>query len=129
MQFPDLADAAEWGFLAVRVVIGIIFIVHGLPKIRQAKQMAEQMPWGPGLVTTHGVVEIAAGALLALGVLTQIAAIPLAIIMIGAIILKITQFKTGFASMTSTGWEFDLLLLAGLLLLFLAGPGDLALQT
>ena len=59
---------------------------------------------------------------------TQIAVIPLIIIMIGAIILKMTQLNTGFSSMEATGWEFDLMILAGLVLLFLAGPGDLAVQ-
>jgi uncharacterized membrane protein YphA (DoxX/SURF4 family) len=40
-----------------------------------------------------------------------------------------TRFNTGFYSQSTTGWEFDLLILAGLLLLFLAGPGELAIQS
>jgi dipeptide/tripeptide permease len=55
-------------------------------------------------------------------------AIAFALIMIGAILLKNTQWKTGFASQQTTGWEFDLLILAGVALLFLAGPGDIAIQ-
>lgn len=128
MLWPELADAAEWGFLALRVVIGIIFIAHGLPKITQSQQMAEMMPWGAGLVMVHGAVEVVGGVLLALGLITQIVAIVFGVIMIGAIFVKGTQMKTGFAPMGAAGWEWDLVLLAGLLLLFLAGPGDLAID-
>jgi putative oxidoreductase len=133
MQWPELADAAEWGFLALRVVIGVIFVVHGWPKITGGKQMAEAMSGEPNpgvatMLTVQGVVELAAGILVGVGLITQIAVIPLMIIMIGAIILKIVQIKTGFSSMEATGWEFDLVILAGLVLLFLAGPGDLAIQ-
>jgi len=96
--------------------------------------MAEMMTGGPNpamatVFTTQGMVEVAAGVLLAVGIITQIVAIPLAIIMIGAIVLKIIRFKTGFFSQATTGWEFDLLILAGLVLLFLAGPGELAIQS
>lgn len=134
MQFPDLVDSAEWGFLALRVVIGVIFIVHGLPKITGAKGMVEAMTGAPNpamaaLFTILGVVEVVGGTLLALGVLTQIVVIPLMIVMLGAITVKNTQMKTGFTSHETTGWELDLLILTGLLLLFLAGPGELAIQT
>jgi putative oxidoreductase len=134
MQFPALADFAEWGVLAIRVVIGIIFIVHGWPKITGGKNMAEAMTGSPNptmaaIFTIQGLVEVAGGLLIALGIITQIAAIPLAIIMLGAIYLKMTRFNTGFYSQSTTGWEFDLLILAGLLLLFLAGPGELAIQS
>ena len=134
MQFPDLADSAEWGFLALRVVLGVIFVVHGWPKVAGGKKMAEMMTGGPNpamatVFTTQGMVEVAGGVLLAVGIITQIVAVPLAIIMIGAIVLKITRFKTGFFSQATTGWEFDLLILAGLVLLFLAGPGELAIQS
>ncbi len=134
MQFPDLAQYSEWGLLALRVAIGVIFVVHGWPKITGSRQMAEAMSGGPSagmtaVFTIQGLVEVAGGVLLALGVVTQIAVLPLAVIMLGAIALKMTRFKTGFYSQTATGWEFDLLILAGLVLLFLAGPGELAIQS
>lgn len=134
MQWPELADAAEWGFLALRIVIAVIFIVHGWPKIPGGKQMAEMMSGKPNpgmaaMLNVQGVVEIAAGILVGVGLITQIAVIPLAIIMIGAIILKMTQMNTGFFAQEATGWEFDLLILAALVLLFLAGPSELAIQT
>jgi uncharacterized membrane protein YphA (DoxX/SURF4 family) len=130
----DLADQAEWGLLALRIAIGGIFIVHGWPKITGARGMAAAMGGGEakpvmvGIFTIQGVVEAVGGVLLILGVLTQLVALAFAIIMIGAILLKNTQWKTGFMSRQTTGWEFDLVLLAANFLLFLTGPGELAIQ-
>jgi putative oxidoreductase len=130
----DLADQAEWGLLALRIAIGGIFIVHGWPKITGARGMAAAMGGGEakpvmvGIFTIQGIVEAVGGVLLILGVLTQLVALAFAIIMIGAILLKNTQWKTGFMSRQTTGWEFDLVLLAANFLLFLTGPGELAIQ-
>ncbi|MGH2653782.1 MAG: DoxX family protein [Actinomycetota bacterium] len=130
----ELADQSEWGFLALRIAVGVIFIVHGWPKITGARGMAaglgggEAKPALVGMLTIQGVVEAAGGVLLILGVLTQLVALAFAIIMIGAIYLKITQWKTGFMAQQTTGWEFDLVLLAASVLLFLTGPGEIAIQ-
>lgn len=129
MQFPGLVEYSEWGLLALRVVLAVIFIVHGWPKITGARQMAEAMTGAPSsgmtaLLTVQGLVEVGAGILVGLGLITQIAVIPLAVVMLGAIYLKVTRFKSGFFSQSTTGWEFDLLILAGLILLFLAGRGE-----
>ncbi|MGH2546780.1 MAG: DoxX family protein [Actinomycetota bacterium] len=130
----ELADQSEWGFLALRIAVGVVFIVHGWPKITGARVMAAMMGGGEakpalvGMLTIQGVVEAAGGVLLILGVLTQLVALAFAIIMIGAIYLKITQWKTGFMAQQTTGWEFDLVLLATSVLLFFTGPGEIAIQ-
>jgi putative oxidoreductase len=131
----ELTDQAEWGLLALRLAIGAIFIVHGWPKITGARGMAAAMGGGEakpvlvGVFTLQGIVETGGGILMILGVLTQLIALAFAIIMIGAIALKISQWKTGFMAQQTTGWEFDLVLLAGNILLFLTGPGEIAVQS
>jgi putative oxidoreductase len=131
----EFADGLEWGLLALRIAVGVIFIVHGWPKITGARGMAAAMGGGEakpvmvGMFTIQGLVEAVGGVLLILGVLTQLVAVAFAIIMIGAIVLKNTQWKTGFMSQQTTGWEFDLVLLAANILLFLTGPGELAIQS
>jgi putative oxidoreductase len=135
MTFPGLAEQSEWGFLALRIAVGIIFIVHGWPKITGGRGMAAAMGGGQarpvlvGVFTAQGLVEVGGGVLMILGVLTQLVAAAFSIIMIGAIVLKNTQWKTGFMAQQTTGWEFDFVLLAANLLLFFTGPGSLALQT
>jgi putative oxidoreductase len=134
MVFEGLADYAEWGFLALRIAVGVIFIVHGWPKITGGRGMAAAMAGGEakpalvGLFTIQGVVEAGGGVLMILGILTQLVALAFAIIMIGAILLKALRLKTGFMSMQTTGWEFDFVLLAANVLLFFTGPGEIAIQ-
>lgn len=132
MLFPDLVDLADWGFLGLRVAIGIIFVVHGWPKVTGARGMAAAMgqPSSAAVAffTVQGVVEVAGGLAIALGLLTQLVAAAFVIIMLGAIGLKNTMMKTGFSAQQATGWEFDFVLLFANLLLLLAGPGSLALM-
>ncbi len=135
MIFPELAEQSEWGLLALRIAVGVIFIVHGWPKITGARGMAAALRGGQakpvmvGMVTVQGVVEAGGGVLLILGVLTQLVVAAFMIIMVGAIVLKNTQWKTGFMAQQTTGWEFDFVLLAANLLLFFTGPGRLAIQS
>src|SRR5919108_2940231 len=101
MIFPGLAELSEWGLLALRIAVGAIFIVHGWPKIAGGRGMAAAMGGGEakpvlvGVFTLQGIVEVGGGVLMILGVLTQLVAIAFIAIMVGAIVLKITQWKTG----------------------------------
>jgi uncharacterized membrane protein YphA (DoxX/SURF4 family) len=48
--------------------------------------------------------------------------------MIGAIAVKIFVMKVGFTELQTTGWEFDLILLAANINLILFGGGKYALK-
>jgi len=117
--------------LFLRIAIGIIFIVHGWPKLTNARGMVQAFGQNnPGLVaffTVQGAVEALGGVLLIVGIWTQIVNLIFALIMVGAIGLKNTMWKTGFMAMNATGWEFDFILLAANLALLTLGPGQLAL--
>jgi len=113
------------GSLALRVVIGVIFIVHGKQKMGSWKATpGEPMS---GLMKILSVAEPAGGAVLILGFLTQLpfigilsqlAVIGLALVMISAIWFKVTKWNVPFTVQSSTGWEFDLVILAGLIAIF-----------
>jgi putative oxidoreductase len=136
MLVSALTDYADWGLLALRVAVGIIFIVHGVPKLRQARMMgagiAQSVRLSPSVgyvwMLAQGAVEVVGGVLLICGILTQLVALAFVVIMIGAIGFKVAIWKTGFMSQQTTGWEFDFVLLFANLLLLLAGPGSLALM-
>jgi putative oxidoreductase len=130
MLVPDLGSYVDWGLLALRVAVGIIFVVHGWPKITGAQGMAAAMG-RPGtasvaFITVQGIVEAGGGVLLILGIWTQLVNVLFAIIMVGAIYLKNTMMKTGFMAQQATGWEFDFVLLAANLALLTLGPGGIA---
>ncbi len=66
-----------------------------------------------------------AGTGVALGTLTQLAAIGLILIMLGAIQKKIFVWKTGFWGGRTYGWHYDLMLLVMNLTIVLTGGGKL----
>lgn len=131
MIFPGLADLSDHAMLVLRVIVGVIFVIHGWPKLTGARGMAQAFGRpSPGVIaffTAQGLVETAGGVAMALGVVTQLAAIAFVVIMIGATALKNTMMKTGFMAQQTTGWEFDLALLGANLVILTHGPGRFAL--
>lgn len=109
-----LYDYADLGLLALRGAIAAIFLVHGPAKL--SGKMGSFM-------TFIGAAETAGGLAILVGFLTQLAAVGLGIIMLGAIYKKITEWKIPFTAMDKTGWEFDLLILAGCVTLLFFGGG------
>jgi uncharacterized membrane protein YphA (DoxX/SURF4 family) len=131
---------SDWGLLILRVGMGIIFLVHGWPKLNpnspmkgpagfgsSLKQMGVPLPlffgWVVALLETVGAV------LLMLGLGTRILAILFAINMLVAIfVVKRRVMKVGFAAQQANGWEFDFSLLVISLALLFTGAGSIALD-
>ncbi len=114
----------DWGLLVLRVVVGIIFIVHGYQKWGFWQGAPVGMP--PQIVLLFkflSVVEPIGGLALIFGFLTSWAALGLALIMCGAIYFKITKMSLGFSETQATGWEFDLTLLAANVAIATMGSG------
>ena len=111
-MFEQLTQYNDVGLLLLRLAVAAIFIYHGLPKLKNAKSMAPMMGVPAEAISVLGAVELLSSVGLIFSVLTQLAALLLGIIMIGAIWMKITKWKVPFAAMDKTGWEFDLILLA-----------------
>ena len=107
------------GTLALEIVLGIIFFVHGWAKARHPEMMASFW-WGSKTIGfLHGAAEIVAGLMVALHIHAGYGAAFMALMMVGAIYQKIFKWKTGFWSHTGTGWEFDLLILVAALTIIL----------
>lgn len=119
--------------LVLRVVLGGLFIWHGIDKFDAGISMVEEMftMWGvpaPGLAAPLvAIVEIVGGIALVLGVGTRIAAIVLGVVMIGALIY-VKQDLGIISSGPMPGAELDLALLAGLVALVVLGPGRVSLD-
>jgi putative oxidoreductase len=82
----------------------------------------------PGLTRFLGLAELAGGLGVAFGMLTQLAALGLILIMLGAIQKKILVWKTGFWGKASDGWHYDLLFVAMCLVIATTGGGRYVLS-
>lgn len=127
MIIASLYQFNDFGLLALRLAVGAIFIYHGRQKWAMWKmQPSQQMPANMlNMMKGLSIIEPIAGAAILTGYYTQAAAAILAIIMIGAIGMKMGPMKTPFAAQDKTGWEFDSMILAGCIMLFVAGAGSI----
>src|SRR3989338_2103944 len=124
----SLSQYAGLAPLTLRLAIASIFIVHGKSKLTMWKmQPSDQMPLKMlNIMKALSIFETLGGLAILSGFLTPFASIGLGIIMIGAIYFKIFKWKIGFASQQGTGWEFDLMVLAGCATLAMSGAGDIS---
>ena len=82
-----------------------------------------------GLTIFLGAAEVAGGLGVVLGVLTQLAAAGLILLMLGAIQKKIFVWRTGFWGDSGTdGWSYDTMLVAMNLVIVTTGGGNLSLM-
>jgi putative oxidoreductase len=117
------------GLLFLRLVLGSIFIVHGSMKWGMWSNPPAQM--SDSMIIIMKILSISeplGGLALIIGFLTIFAAIGLNISMIGALIMKLTMMHTPFMSFQTTGWEFDILIIAGLFCLMFIGPGKISMD-
>ena len=116
----------------LRLVLGVIFIGHGWGKLFGEGNPAGFAGWlgSMGLEPSYllaiaaGLAETLGGALLILGLFTRVAASSLVIVMlvaIGFVHLDAGMFGKG-------GYEFQLLLLAGVVTLLIQGAGKLSVD-
>lgn len=114
------------GIAFLRVVLGIILIAHGWPKIKNIKGTAEWVGqiFRPGIfwATVVSILEFVGGILLLAGFLTQLIAV-LVVIQFAVIILKM-KLKKGLVD----GYELDLIILAVAIALAVLGSGAYSLE-
>lgn len=126
----SLLAYGPWGIALLRVVTGVIFVYHGIPKLFGPQPGIKGFSgWlrsmGVPLAGLFGIIvpllEFFGGIGFILGFLTQWFAAFLAVIILVATYLKMTKMGKKFSG--DGGWEFDLLLLAAAVLLLVTGSG------
>lgn len=122
----------SFGLLALRLVVGAAFILHGWPKIQRPTSWMD--PMGPAaahplLQAAAALAEFGGGIVLILGFLTPIAAAALAVNMLVALFLVHIPKGDAFVSQGPGGdFELPLAYLAIMVALFLVGPGRFSLD-
>lgn len=124
----ELSQYSNLAFFVLRLALAAIFIYHALPKLKSAEQMGQAMGWSAGNVLVLGLVEFVSSLGMISGLYIQVAALMLALVMIGAIYFKIAKWNAPFSAMDKMGWEFDLILLAASIFILVNGGGAIGVQ-
>jgi putative oxidoreductase len=117
---------AQYGPLPLRILAGISFIIHGLPKLSNiagTEHFFSSMIGLPAAMALPiGLLEVIGGIALLVGILTRLASIMFIMEMIGSTITA--KLSKGFVG----GYELDLLLMAISISLLLTGPGRISIE-
>ncbi|HET8623651.1 MAG TPA: DoxX family protein [Gemmatimonadales bacterium] len=127
MRLPWLLQFSDFALLFMRLLVGWIFIWSGWSHAKDPVSRGQSIGASPGFTRFLGIAELAGGLGVALGVLTQIAALGLILVMLGAIQKKIFTWHTGFWGKGNDGWHYDLMCIAMLLVIATTGGGRFVL--
>jgi putative oxidoreductase len=134
----------RWAPIPLRLILGVGFMVHGWAKWSRGpaafaellKQAHVPLPLANAWLVT--VLEICGGLALLIGAFVTIISIPLILSMLGAMFT--VNIKYGFSAVNTIGltsagpqfgppgYEINLLYIAGLVVLILAGAGPLSID-
>ena len=123
MTIQWLYGFSDLVLLFMRLLVGVVFISSGWKHAKDPVERGKSIGMSPGVTRFLGIAELAGGLGLALGVLTQFAALGLILIMFGAIYKKIVAWHTGFWGTHGDGWHYDLLFVVMCLVIATTGGG------
>ena len=124
VQIPALLELSDLALVLMRLMVGAVFITSGWSHAKDPVARGKSIEMSPGFTRMLGVAEVAGGLGVALGVLTQLAALGLILVMLGAIQKKIFVWRTGFWGKHGTdGWHYDSMLVLMCLVIATTGGG------
>ena len=128
-MFPQLARFTDLGLLLLRLMVGLVFVTSGYSHLKDPEARSKSIELPKSVTIFLGIAEVAGGLGVAFGVLTQLAAFGLILIMLGAIQKKIFAWHTGFWGEKTYGWHYDLMfVLMNLLIAFTNGGAYVLLK-
>jgi putative oxidoreductase len=108
-MFPQLARFTDLGLLLMRLMVGLVFVTSGYSHVKDPAARAKDIGMSKSFTIFLGISEVTGGLGVAFGVLTQLAAFGLIVIMLGAILKKIFAWHIGFWGEKGSGWHYDLI--------------------
>ena len=128
MIFPQLTQFTDIALLLLRLMVSIVFITSGYKHLKDPATRSKDIGMSKSFTIFLGAAELAGGLGVISGVLAQLAAIGLILVMLGAIQKKIFTWHTGFWGKSGTnGWSYDTMLVAMNLVIVTTGGGNLTL--
>src|SRR2546423_8064957 len=111
VTFPALLPFSDAGLLLLRLMVAVVFFDSGWNHLRNPAERSKSIGASTGFTVFLGSAELLGSVGVALGILTQLAAIGLILIMLGAIQKKIFVWKIGFWGGRAYVWPYDRMLL------------------
>lgn len=127
MILPDLIEYTDWSLLLLRIITGIVFLTSGWSHLTKPAERSESIGMSKSFTFMLGLGEVAGAGGIILGIFTQLAALILILVMLGAISKKIFVWKIGFYAEEGFGWHYDMLLLAANVVIMFTAGGSLIL--
>jgi putative oxidoreductase len=126
-------DTAGWlgsvGLVSLRLVMGVAFVLHGWPKIQTPfGWMGPEAPMPGILLALAALAEFGGGIALVLGLMTRLASLGIASVMVVAIGMVHVPQGDPFVGQGGPSWELAAVYLACAILLLLLGPGRFSLD-
>ena len=128
MIFPQLAQFTDIALLLLRLMVGIVFITSGYKHLKDPATRSKDIGMSKSITIFLGAAELAGGSGVISGVLAQLAAMGLILVMLGAMQKKIFTWHTGFWGKSGTnGWSYETMLVVMNLVIVTTGGGNLTL--
>jgi putative oxidoreductase len=121
-MFPQLSQYTDFGLLLLRLMVAAVFVTSGWSHLTKSGERSKSIGMSQGFTIFLGIAESAGGLGVAFGVLIQLAALGLILIMLGAIQKKIFVWHVGFWGEKTYGWHYELMMIVmNLVILFTDG--------
>ncbi|HXF14730.1 MAG TPA: DoxX family protein [Terriglobales bacterium] len=127
-MFPQLYRFTDLGLLLLRLMIGVVFLSSGWSHVKAPAERGQSIGMSKVFTLFLGLAEIAGSLGIVFGVLQQLAAIGLILIMLGAIQKKIFVWHTGFWGEKASGWHYDLMFVVMCLVVLFTNGGRYVLM-
>lgn len=108
-------------------MLGLVFLRSGYSHVKNSEERSKSIGLPAGVTIFLGCAELAGGLGVMVGVLSQLAALGLILIMLGAIQKKIVVWRTGFWGEDGLGWNYELILVSMLLVVLCTDGGRFVL--
>ena len=125
--FPQLLPFSDVALFCLRLLVAAVVFTSGLSHVRDPVGRGASIGLSPGVTRVLGLVEMAASLGVAFGVLTQVAALGLIGVSLGAIQKKVFVWHTGFWGDKAYGWHYDLMFFVANLVILTTGGGRFVL--
>jgi putative oxidoreductase len=122
-MFPVFSQFTDVALVLLRVMVGIVFIDSGYRSLKDPDARAKSIGQSKSFTIFLGFAEGLGGLAVIVGCLTQLAAIGLVLVMLGALQKKIFVWKTGFWGKNGFGWSYELMLISMLLVILCTNGG------